>query len=219
VVSLALVVLVLLVLGPLDLWLARLRPSARAATPPLPPSRRTAGDRAVTVIVWLYAASVAGIPMLTLILTALTRGPGLPPVPANWTLANFAAGFSGGAGAALVRSAGLALAAAVLAPLLGSAVAALARGRWRGLLATVVTLGIRAPPGAGRAGPAAARPDPGRAAERRVAGHGGAHGRAAAAHRGRDHRQRAGVRAGLPRAHHVHDLCTGRAPRRSRWSS
>ncbi len=27
--------------------------------------------------------------MLTLILTALTRGPGLAPVPANWTLANF----------------------------------------------------------------------------------------------------------------------------------
>ena len=96
VVALALVVLVLLALGPLDLWLARLRPSARTATPPTPPSRRTAGDRAVTVIVGLYAAIAAGIPMLTLILTALTRGPGLPPVPANWTLNNFQAGFSAG---------------------------------------------------------------------------------------------------------------------------
>ncbi len=144
VMSLALVLLVLLALGPLDLWLARLRPSARAATPPAPPSRRTAGDRALTVIVWLYALVAAGIPMLTLMLTALTRGPGLPPVPANWTLANFAAGFSAGAGGALLRSAGLALAAAVLAPLLGSG-AGLARGRWRGPLATVVTLAYAIP--------------------------------------------------------------------------
>ena len=52
VLALAMVVLVLLALGPLDLWLARLRPSARAATPPAAPARRTAGDRAVTVIVW-----------------------------------------------------------------------------------------------------------------------------------------------------------------------
>ena len=37
VVALALVLLVLLALGPLDLWLARLRPSARAAAPPARP--------------------------------------------------------------------------------------------------------------------------------------------------------------------------------------
>ena len=145
VVALAMVVLVLLALGPLDLWLARLGPSARADTPPAPRVLRTAGDRVVTVIVWLYALLAAGIPMLTLILTALTRGPGLAPVPANWTLANFSSGFSGGAGVALLRSAGLALAAAVLAPLLGSGVAVLARGRWRGPLATVVTLAYAIP--------------------------------------------------------------------------
>ena len=124
----------------------RLRPSARAEHAAGPSQgRRTAGDRVVTVIVWLYALLAAGIPMLTLILTALTRGPGLAPVPANWTLANFSAGFSGGAGVALARSAGLALAAAVLAPLLGSGVAALARGRWRGPLATLVTLAYAIP--------------------------------------------------------------------------
>ena len=145
VIALAMVVLVLLALGPLDLWLARLRPSARADTPPILQVRRTAGDLAVTIIVWLYALLAAGIPMLTLIMTALTRGPGLAPVPANWTLANFSAGFSGGAGLALLRSAGLALAAAILAPLLGSMVAALARGRWRGPLATVVTLAYAIP--------------------------------------------------------------------------
>ena len=45
----------------------------------------------------------------------------------------------------MARSAGLALAAAVLAPLLGSGVAALARGRWRGPLATAVTLAYAIP--------------------------------------------------------------------------
>jgi iron(III) transport system permease protein len=143
VLGLALVVLVLLALAPLDAGLAR--PGARTAAPPEPPSRKTARDRAVTLIAWLYALFAAGIPMLTLILTALTRGPGLPPVPANWTLANFSAGFQGGAGAALARSTALALAAAVIAPLLGSLVAALGRGRWRGPLATAVTLAYAIP--------------------------------------------------------------------------
>ena len=145
VVALAMVVLVLLALGPLDLWLARLRPAARAQAPTAVSARKTAGDRTVTVIVWAYAIFAAGIPMLTLVLTALTRGPGEAPVPANWTLANFTSGFSGGAWAALARSAGLAAAAAVLALALGALVAGLARGRWRGPLATAVTLAYAIP--------------------------------------------------------------------------
>jgi iron(III) transport system permease protein len=148
VLALALVVLVLLALGPLDLWLARLRPSARPDVPLTAGTARTPRtpvDHAVTVIVCAYATFAAAIPMLTLILTALTRGPGLPPVPANWTLANFGAGFSGGGGVALLRSTGLALAASILAPLLGAAVAGLARGRWRGPVATGVTLAYAIP--------------------------------------------------------------------------
>lgn len=142
VLALALVVLVLLALGPLDVWLARLPRAARPQTPPAPATRQT---RAVMVIVWAYALLAAGLPMLTLILTALTRGPGLAPVPANWTLANFRSGLDGAAAVALARSAALALAAAVLAPALGALVAALARGRWRGPLATVVTLAYALP--------------------------------------------------------------------------
>ena len=145
VLALTMVALVLLALGPLDLWLARLPRAARPETLPAVAAPRTAGDRTVMVIVWGYAILAAGIPMLTLILTALTRGPGLAPVPANWTLANFRSGFSGGAGAALARSAGLALAAAAAAPALGGLVAGLARGRWRGPLATVVTLAYAIP--------------------------------------------------------------------------
>ena len=96
-------------------------------------------------VICLYALFAAGIPMLTLVLTALTRGPGLTPVLANWTLANFRDGFTGGAGAALTRSTALALAAAIAAPAIGALVAALARGRWRGPLATVVTLAYALP--------------------------------------------------------------------------
>ena len=102
-------------------------------SPPAPPAVAQTG------------VQVAALVLTTLVLTALTRGPGLLPVPANWTLANFSAGFSGGGGTALLRSAGLAFTAAILAPLLGSAVAGLARGRWRGPLATLVTLAIAIP--------------------------------------------------------------------------
>ena len=243
VLALTMVALVLLALGPLDLWLARLPRAARPETPPAVTAPRTAGDRTVMVIVWGYAILAAGIPMLTLILTALTRGPGLAPVPANWTLANFRSGFSGGAGAALARSAGLALAAAVAAPALGGTGGGPsprplarpaghrghpglrhpgfgARGRHHHRVRPVAgrlgadhprrlrgeVLGVRAPSGAGGPGPAAARPDPRRAAERRPARHRGPHRGPAPAHRGRRHRGRAGVRPGLPRTDHVHHL-------------
>ena len=145
VLALGLVVLVLLAVGPLDLWLARLPRAARTQAPPAAAARRTTGDRVLMPVIWAYVILAAGLPMLTLILTALTRGPGLAPVPANWTLANFSAGFAGGAGAALARSAALALAAAVAAPAIGALVAGLARGRWRGPLATVVTLAYAIP--------------------------------------------------------------------------
>jgi iron(III) transport system permease protein len=145
VLALGLVVLVLLAVGPLDLWLARLPRAARTQAPPAAAARRTTGDRVLMPVIWAYAVFAAALPMLTLILTALTRGPGLAPVPANWTLANFSAGFSGGAGAALARSTALALAAALAAPAIGALVAALARGRWRGPLATVVTLAYAIP--------------------------------------------------------------------------
>ena len=243
VLALTMVALVLLALGPLDLWLARLPRAARPETPPAAGTPRTAGDRTVMAIVWGYAILAAGIPMLTLILTALTRGPGLAPVPANWTLANFRSGFSGGAGRRpgaqrraragrrgrgarpgrpgggpgprpLARPAGHRGHPGLRHPGFG------ARGRHHHRVRPVAgrlgadhprrlrgeVLGVRAPSGAGGPGPAAARPDPRRAAERRPARHRGPHRGPAPAHRGRRHRGRAGVRPGLPRTDHVHHL-------------
>jgi iron(III) transport system permease protein len=145
VLALAMVALVLLAVGPLDLWLARWPAAARPQAPPAAAGPRTGADRVLIAGIWAYVVLAAGVPMLTVILTALTRGPGLAPVPANWTLANFRDGFAGGTGAALARTTALALAAAVAAPAIGALTAGLARGRWRGPLATVVTLAYAIP--------------------------------------------------------------------------
>lgn len=142
VVALAMVLLVLLALVPLELWLGGLPPVARGH----PPSAgQLSGSRTVTAITAVYALFALGLPMLALAATALTRGPGLLPVPANWTLGNFRAGFAGGAGEALLRSVLLAFATAVLAPAVGGLAAGLARGRWRGVAAVAITVGYALP--------------------------------------------------------------------------
>jgi iron(III) transport system permease protein len=147
VIALAMALLVMLALGPIDLWLggfaAKRRRSgfggaapSRAATPT---------DRHVDLTIWTYTAFTVGLPMLALVLTALTRGQGLPPVPENWTLANFSAAFTGPAGAALARTIWLSAIAAALAPLLGGLVAGVSRRAWRGPVATLVTLAFAVP--------------------------------------------------------------------------
>ena len=235
------VALVLLALGPLDLWLARLPRAARPETPPAISTPRTAGDKTVMVIVWGYAILAAGIPMLTLILTALTRGPVLPRCPrtgpwptsgpasravpgppwraapgsrwpprprrppsAAWWLA-WPAGVArpaGHRGHAGLRHSGFGARVGIIIGygrwLDGSALSSSSR-TWR-------SSGYWAPSRAGGPGPAAARRDPRRAAERRPARHRGPHRGTAAAQRGRRYRGRAGVRPGLPRTDHVHHL-------------
>ena len=44
---------------------------------------------------WLYVALTGLIPLLALLLGALTRAVGLSPAPANWTLANFGEALAG----------------------------------------------------------------------------------------------------------------------------
>jgi iron(III) transport system permease protein len=71
------------------------------------------------------------VPLIALVLAALTRAVGLAPVPANWTLANFGAVLDGHTLAAFGNSlllGALAAAGAVLLALLGLAAV---RGRWR----------------------------------------------------------------------------------------
>jgi iron(III) transport system permease protein len=55
------------------------------------PGRRRVRTRALAggVLAWGVVALVVILPLVGLLLTALTRAPGLAPVPANWTLDNF----------------------------------------------------------------------------------------------------------------------------------
>lgn len=143
VLALSMAVLVLLVVGLADLWCDQLRAGSggTGGSPPAPGRR----GGAIRLTVWALAAVTVGAPLLAVALTALTRGPGLPPVPANWTVAHFAAAFAGPTGRALRTTVLLALATAVLVPLLGVLVAVAGRRRWRGPLGTVVTLAFAVP--------------------------------------------------------------------------
>ncbi len=84
----------------------------------------------------VYVTLTSLVPLLALLLTALTKAVGLPRTPSNWTLGNFREALDG-AGAAFTNSLLLATAAALLAVVLGGAVAALGR-RWQGMGTGVV---------------------------------------------------------------------------------
>jgi iron(III) transport system permease protein len=78
-------------------------------------------------LAWVYVALASGIPLVATVLVALTRAYGLPPVPANWSLAHFRTAVAGDNIVALGHSAELALGAAVACCLLGAMLAVLAR--------------------------------------------------------------------------------------------
>jgi iron(III) transport system permease protein len=102
-------------------------------------------NTSLTAAVWALIALTTVIPLVALTLVAFTRGVGLAPVPANWTLSNFAEALDGRFLGALGRSALLALLAATAAVLLGAMVAAI-RNRF-GRLAGVAALISFAVPG------------------------------------------------------------------------
>jgi iron(III) transport system permease protein len=150
VLALTMAVLVLVVVGAADLVLPARRtggqPSGAAARSPAPGR----GDPALVAVVYAFVLLTVAIPLLAVLLAAMTRGVGLPPAPANMTFRHFSAALSGPTGPALARTASLALAAALLVPLLGALAAtaggsAAARTRWRGVLATLVTLAFAVP--------------------------------------------------------------------------
>ena len=76
-----------------------------------------------------YLAVTVLVPLVALVLVALTRAVGLPPVPANWTLANLAAALDPATRTAAANSLRLALGAAVLVTVLGAVLAGLRRRR------------------------------------------------------------------------------------------
>jgi iron(III) transport system permease protein len=148
VVALGMAALVLVVVGAADLTLggtqrALIWSGAGAVDETPHPGRRGQGW-ATRVAVGAYTLLAAGIPLLVLVADAITRGPGISPVPTHWTLANFSAALAGETVPALLRSLALAAGAAILIPLMSLAVIAAGR-RLRGPLGTAVTLAYAVP--------------------------------------------------------------------------
>jgi iron(III) transport system permease protein len=143
-----LVVVALAVVGPADAWLTgrvAVRTGDSAGAAPTSASagrgRRVAAAGLGTVIVL-----VTIVPLLAVLLTALTRAVGLAPVPANWTLANFAEALDRRFLDGLVHSLELAVAAATIVLPLGGLLALIGRrGRAGATLRTAATVGFALP--------------------------------------------------------------------------
>jgi iron(III) transport system permease protein len=138
-----LVVLAVVVVGGADALLGRRRDQRTGL--PSGSGRIGIANRLALGIVGLVLVATTLVPFAALVLAALTRAAGLAPIPENWTLANFGdaidARFVGG----LVRSLGLAVAAATIVLVLGAVAAVAARSRRSGVLGTAVTLGFAIP--------------------------------------------------------------------------
>ena len=136
-----LVVLALIVVGSVD-TLLKGRTAVRTAVPA--GSGVASGGRAAAVALGGAVVLTTVLPLLALVLTALTRATGLAPVPENWTLDNFGAAldprFMGGAAHSVVLATG----AATITLILGGLVVVAVRGGSR-LLGTAVTLGFAVP--------------------------------------------------------------------------
>jgi iron(III) transport system permease protein len=97
------------------------------------------GGRWIAGGIACYVLATVVLPLVALVAAAITKAVGVPPVPSNWTLDNFAEVATGRTFEAIARSVGLAAVAATLLTVLGASVAVLERrgpGRW---LSTLVT--------------------------------------------------------------------------------
>ncbi len=135
----ALVVVAVLVIGPADALtgLSRARRTGGSAGSPVAAGRRSWG---LATVLWLFLALTVAVPLLALVLVAVTRGAGVAPVPANWSLDNFAAALDSTFWRALGNTLRLAAGAATVVVLLGGLTAALGRRPRGRLIGTAVTL-------------------------------------------------------------------------------
>lgn len=147
VLALLLVLVAVLVVGPADAWLTG-RPAVRSAHPGVDhpvwtPSRRQRSGAAGAMLV--AGLLVTLIPLVAILLTALTRAVGLPPVPANWTLANFAQALDQRLLDALANSLLLGVLAASIVVPLGALLAVLGRRPRLRPLRSAATVGFALP--------------------------------------------------------------------------
>lgn len=109
--------------------------------------RRLVRPRAVAggIVAWIVVGGVVILPLVGLLLTALTPAPGLAPVPANWTLDNFAEVLDRRTLEALGNSLVLAAAAALGVVVLAGLAVAARRGRGAGLSGGLLGLSFALP--------------------------------------------------------------------------
>ncbi len=105
---------------------------------------RSAG-RLPLAMAWLFVVLSVVLPLGALLLTALTRAVGLPPLPEHLTLANFGRAVDSRTLPALLNSLLLAGFAAVACVTLGTAAAIAPIGRWRQRWSQVVAIGFAVP--------------------------------------------------------------------------
>jgi len=145
--SLLLVALAAVVVGPADVLLGPRLRIRRAAQPPGAAivTAPTTASRVIAAAIAGYLALTVLVPTLSLVAAAITRGIGLPPTPDNWTLSHVRSVLTAPVLNALSNSLQLAAVAATALVVLGALVAALERGRGGRLLGATVTLTLVLP--------------------------------------------------------------------------
>jgi iron(III) transport system permease protein len=139
-----LVIIAATVVGAAD-TLLRSRPAARTSQPFSAGAGSAGGGRLASAALLAVIVVLTVIPTIGVVLTALTRAVGLEPVPANWTMDNFATAIDGRMVGALARSLGLAATAATVVLILAALVVAGSRGGRARLAGTAITLGFAVP--------------------------------------------------------------------------
>ncbi|HEX9854442.1 MAG TPA: ABC transporter permease subunit [Acidimicrobiia bacterium] len=144
--ALALVLLALVFVVAADRLLSRLGPAPSGGGPAGPVASLSRSGRAASLAVWVVVVVATVLPLVALVLSALTRAVGLPPSPANWTFANLGEALGMRYVGALGRSALLASVAASIVVALGAVVTSI-RGRSIGRFSAAAVLLTFAVPG------------------------------------------------------------------------
>src|SRR3954465_2249560 len=145
--ALLLVVVAAVCVAPADALLGpRLQASRPAVAPGAPamPGGPAVG-RAMAAGLATYLVLSTALPLAALVLSSITRAVGVPPTPANWSLAHFREVLTPRTVDALGRSLGLAVVAATLLVVLGGLIATVGRRRSGRATATLVTLTLVLP--------------------------------------------------------------------------
>lgn len=147
VLAITLVVIAFVVVAPVDRSLRSAAPATRTSGPAGASVRgpHRLGAVLLAGATSMYLILAVGIPLMAMILTALTKAAGLAPTPANWSLANFSDAIRGSAIEALGRSAVLAVTAGLALLALGGLVSWLERRPMGRSLGSLITMTFMLP--------------------------------------------------------------------------